>query len=97
MSGELKPVPVFGVGFVDVRNNSSTVTHQWFSYVCVLGTLTSLAVSAYSLTLSTDTILFSTSVQDLTIQLRIPVTCKIHGAMVHFQLFNCNTESTSAN
>lgn len=97
MSGELKPVAVFGVGFIVVSNNFSTVTHQWFSYACVLGTLTSLAVSAYSLTLSTDTILFSTSVQDLTIQLRIPVTCKIHGAMVHIELFSCNTESASAN
>lgn len=36
---------------------------------------TSFGVSAYSFTLSTDTMLFSTSVQARTIQLRIPVTC----------------------
>lgn len=56
--------------------------------VCAAGTLTSLAVSAYSLTLSTDTMLFSTSVQDLTIQLKIPVTCNIQRNEVYFDSFS---------
>lgn len=75
---------------VSAKINSVAVLSDGFSVVMLyvrLGSLTSLAVSAYSLTLSTDTILFSTSVHDLTIQLRIPVTCeKIHNTVVHFQL-----------
>lgn len=50
---------------------------SWREFREVTEILTSFGVSAYSFTLSTDTMLFSTSVQDLTIQLKIAVTCKI--------------------
>lgn len=76
-----------------VENKNTVCVCVW---VCVgvcapAAALTSLAVSAYSLTLSTETMLFSTSVQDLTIQLKIPVTCKGQRSfnLVSFLIHRC--------
>lgn len=77
------------VGKGEVRTRKAPVVFCCTYVEHVSGAPTSLGVSAYSLTRSTETMLFSTSVQDRTIQLRIPVTCNIQCSAVYF---TCNIQ-----